>query len=229
MIKTINLTKTYMTDEAETSALNGINLDIREGEYVSITGPSGCGKSTLLNVLGLIDEPTSGEYRFLGEEVSRCSERKRAAIRKNNIGFVFQSFNLVDEITIYENVELPLLYMGFSAAERTKRVHEVLEQVRLMAYRDHFPRQLSGGQRQRVAVGRAIVARPKLLLADEPTGNLDSKHGHEVMNLLGELHATGTAVVMVTHSQAYAEYAQRIIRLFDGRIVFENFQQKYMI
>jgi len=229
MIKTTNLTKAYATEDLETTALNDINLDIGEGEYVSIMGPSGCGKSTLLNVLGLIDQPTSGEYRFLGEEISRYSEHKRAGIRKNNIGFVFQSFNLIDELTVYENVELPLLYLGFSAAERKKRVNETLEQMQLMARRNHFPQQLSGGQQQRVAVGRAIVARPKLILADEPTGNLDSEHGNEVMKLLAELHEAGTAVVMVTHSQAYAEYAQRIIRLFDGQIVFENVQKKLMI
>ncbi len=229
MIKTTNLTKAYATEDLETTALNDISLDIGEGEYVSIMGPSGCGKSTLLNVLGLIDQPTSGEYRFLGEEISRCSEHKRAAIRKNNIGFVFQSFNLIDELTVYENVELPLLYLGFSAAERKRRVNETLEQMQLMARRNHFPQQLSGGQQQRVAVGRAIVARPKLILADEPTGNLDSEHGNEVMKLLAELHEAGTAVVMVTHSQAYAEYAQRIIRLFDGQIVFENIQKNLMI
>ncbi|MEN6312431.1 MAG: ABC transporter ATP-binding protein, partial [Acidobacteriota bacterium] len=219
MIKTKNLRKTYTTEEVETTALNDINLDIKEGEYVSIMGPSGCGKSTLLNVLGLIDQPTSGEYLFLGEEISKYSERKRAGIRKNNIGFVFQSFNLIDELTVYENVELPLLYLGFSAAERKSRVSEILEQMQLMARKNHFPQQLSGGQQQRVAVGRAIVARPKLILADEPTGNLDSSHGEEVMKLMAELHEAGTAIIMVTHSPTYAEYAQRVIHLFDGQIV----------
>ncbi len=229
MIKTKNLRKTYTTEEVETTALNDINLDIKEGEYVSIMGPSGCGKSTLLNVLGLIDQPTSGEYLFLGEEISKYSERKRAGIRKNNIGFVFQSFNLIDELTVYENVELPLLYLGFSAAERKSRVSEILEQMQLMARKNHFPQQLSGGQQQRVAVGRAIVARPKLILADEPTGNLDSSHGEEVMKLMAELHEAGTAIIMVTHSPTYAEYAQRVIHLFDGQIVSENIQSKFKI
>jgi putative ABC transport system ATP-binding protein len=189
-------------------------------------GPSGCGKSTLLNVIGLIDQPSGGEYFFLGQEISKFSERKRAGLRKNSIGFVFQSFNLIDELTVYENVELPLLYLGFSAAERRKRVNETLEHMALMARKGHFPQQLSGGQQQRVAVARAVVARPKLILADEPTGNLDSTHGEEVMKLLGELHEAGTAVVMVTHSQAYSEYAQRIIHMFDGNIVSENIQHK---
>jgi putative ABC transport system ATP-binding protein len=229
MIKTKNLKKVYTTEEVETTALNDINLDIKEGEYVSIMGPSGCGKSTLLNVLGLIDQPTSGEYFFLGEEISKYSERKRAGIRKNNIGFVFQSFNLIDELTVYENVELPLLYLGFTVAERKKRVLEILEQMQLMARKNHFPQQLSGGQQQRVAVGRAIVARPKLILADEPTGNLDSAHGEEVMKLMAELHEAGTAIVMVTHSPTYAEYAQRIIHLFDGQVVSENIQNKFKI
>jgi putative ABC transport system ATP-binding protein len=229
MIKTKNLKKIYTTEEVETTALNDINLDVKEGEYVAIMGPSGCGKSTLLNILGLIDQPTSGAYHFLGEEISKYSERKRAGIRKNNIGFVFQSFNLIDELTVYENVELPLLYLGFTAAERKKRVSEILEQMQLMARKNHFPQQLSGGQQQRVAVGRAIVARPKLILADEPTGNLDSAHGEEVMKLMGELHESGTAIVMVTHSPAYAEYAQRIIHLFDGHVVSENIQSKFKI
>jgi len=229
MIKTKNLKKIYTTEEVETTALNDINLDVKEGEYVAIMGPSGCGKSTLLNILGLIDQPTSGAYHFLGEEISKYSERKRAGIRKNNIGFVFQSFNLIDELTVYENVELPLLYLGFTAAERKKRVTEILEQMQLMARKNHFPQQLSGGQQQRVAVGRAIVARPKLILADEPTGNLDSAHGEEVMKLLDELHENGTAIVMVTHSPAYAEYAQRIIHLFDGHVVSENIQSKFKI
>jgi putative ABC transport system ATP-binding protein len=219
----------YTTEDVETTALNDINLDIKEGEYVSIMGPSGCGKSTLLNVLGLIDQPSGGEYYFLGEEISRYSERKRAGLRKNNIGFIFQSFNLIDELTVYENVELPLLYLGFSVSERKKRVHEVLEQMQLMARKNHFPQQLSGGQQQRVAVGRAVVTRPKLILADEPTGNLDSAHGEEVMKLMADLHESGTAVVMVTHSPTYAEYAQRTIHLFDGNVVSENIQNKFKI
>jgi putative ABC transport system ATP-binding protein len=229
MIKTLKLKKIYTTEEVETTALNDINLEVKEGEYVAIMGPSGCGKSTLLNVLGMIDKASSGEYYFLTEEVSKYSERKRASIRKNNIGFVFQSFNLIDELTVYENVELPLLYLGYTATDRKKRVTEVLEQMQLMARKNHFPQQLSGGQQQRVAVARAVVARPKLILADEPTGNLDSTHGEEVMRLLGELHESGTAIVMVTHSPAYAEFAQRIIHLFDGHIVSENIQNKFTI
>jgi putative ABC transport system ATP-binding protein len=192
-------------------------------------GPSGCGKSTLLNVLGMIDKPSAGEYHFLGEEVAKYSERQRANLRKNNIGFVFQSFNLIDELTVYENVELPLLYLGYSSSERKKRVTEVLEQMEIIARKNHFPQQLSGGQQQRVAVARAIVARPKLILADEPTGNLDSAHGEEVMRIIGELHEGGTTVVMVTHSPAYAEYSHRVIHLFDGHIVSENIQEEFKI
>jgi putative ABC transport system ATP-binding protein len=229
MIKTKDLKKIYMTEEVETTALNNVNLEVQEGEYVAVMGPSGCGKSTLLNVLGMIDKPSSGEYHFLGEEVGRYSERQRANIRKANIGFVFKSFNLIDELTVYENVELPLLYLGYSSSERKKRVHEVLEQIELMARKNHFPQQLSGGQQQRVAVSRAIVARPKLILADEPTGNLDSAHGEEVMRLIGELHETGTTIVMVTHSPAYAEYGHRTIHLFDGHIVSENIQKEFKI
>jgi putative ABC transport system ATP-binding protein len=225
MIKTVNLKKVYTTEDVETTALNDVSLEIREGEYVAIMGPSGCGKSTLLNVLGLIDQPSGGEYLFLGQEISKFSERKRAGLRKRNIGFVFQSFNLIDELTVYENVELPLLYLGFSPAERRKRVTEVLENMALMPRKGHFPQQLSGGQQQRVAVARAVVARPKLILADEPTGNLDSVHGEEVMKLLSGLHESGTAIIMVTHAPAYAEYAQRVIHLFDGQIVSENFQK----
>jgi len=229
MIKLVNLKKVFATEEVETTALNSINLEVNEGEYVAIMGPSGCGKSTLLNVLGLIDQPTSGEYFFLGQEVSKFSERKRASLRKNNIGFVFQSFNLIDELTVFENVELPLLYLGLTVAERKKRVSETLGHMALMARRNHFPQQLSGGQQQRVAVARAVVTKPKLILADEPTGNLDSTHGEEVMKLLGELHEQGTAVLMVTHSPTYAEYAQRIIHLFDGNIVSENIQKPFKI
>jgi len=229
MIKLVNLKKVFATEEVETTALNSINLEVNEGEYVAIMGPSGCGKSTLLNVLGMIDQPTSGDYWFLGQEVSKFSERKRAGLRKNNIGFVFQSFNLIDELTVFENVELPLLYLGFTVAERKKRVTETLEHMALMARRNHFPQQLSGGQQQRVAVARAVVTKPKLILADEPTGNLDSTHGEEVMKLLGDLHEQGTAVLMVTHSPTYAEYAQRIIHLFDGNIVSENIQKQFKI
>jgi putative ABC transport system ATP-binding protein len=229
MIKTRDLTKIYTTEEVETTALNNINLEVKEGEYVAIMGPSGCGKSTLLNVLGMIDQPSNGDYLFFDEEVSKYSERQRANLRKNNIGFVFQSFNLIDELTVYENVELPLLYLGYSSAERKKRVTEALEQMEIMARKNHFPQQLSGGQQQRVAVARAVVAHPKLILADEPTGNLDSAHGEEVMKMLGELHEQGTTIVMVTHSPAYAEYSHRIIHLFDGHIVSENIQKEFKI
>ena len=229
MIKTANLKKVYTTEEVETTALNDISLEVKEGEYVAIMGPSGCGKSTLLNVLGMIDTISAGEYFFLNEEVSKYTERKRANLRKNNIGFVFQSFNLIDELTVYENVELPLLYLGFSGSERKKRVSEVLEKMALMARRNHFPQQLSGGQQQRVAVARAVVARPKLILADEPTGNLDSAHGDEVMKLMSDLNDEGTAVIMVTHSPTYAECAQRIVHLFDGQVVSENIQAKFRI
>jgi putative ABC transport system ATP-binding protein len=229
MIKTKDLKKIYTTEDVETTALNNVNLNIQEGEYVAIMGPSGCGKSTLLNVLGMIDNPSSGEYYFLGQEISKYSERQRANLRKENIGFVFQSFNLIDELTVFENVELPLLYLGFSASERKKRANEVLEQMEIMARRNHFPQQLSGGQQQRVAVARAIVSRPKLILADEPTGNLDSAHGEEVMRIVGELHEAGTTIVMVTHSPAYAEYSHRTIHLFDGHIVSENIQKEFKI
>ena len=229
MVKTKNLKKVYTTEEVETTALNNINLEVYEGEYVAIMGPSGCGKSTLLNVLGMIDNPTAGEYVFLGKEVSGYSERKRAGLRKNNIGFVFQSFNLIDELTVSENVELPLLYLGYSASARRKRVNEGLEQMQLVPRKNHFPQQLSGGQQQRVAVARAVVARPKLILADEPTGNLDSLHGEEVMQMLGQLHDQGTTIVMVTHSPSYAEHSQRIIHLLDGNIVSENPQQQFKI
>jgi putative ABC transport system ATP-binding protein len=229
MIKTKNLTKIYTTEEVETTALNNINFEVKEGEYVAIMGPSGCGKSTLLNVLGMIDQASSGEYFFFDEDVSGYSERQRANLRKNNIGFIFQSFNLIDELTVYENVELPLLYLGFSSSERKKKVSEALEHMEIMARKNHFPQQLSGGQQQRVAVARAVVANPKLILADEPTGNLDSAHGEEVMNLLDSLHEQGTTIIIVTHSPAYAEYSHRIIHLFDGHIVSENIQKEFRI
>jgi len=229
IIKTNDLRKVFLTEEVETTALNNVNFEIQEGEFVSIMGPSGCGKSTLLNLLGLLDNPTDGEYWFLGEEVAKYSERQRANLRKNNIGFVFQSFNLIDELTVYENVELPLLYLGVSSADRKRRVSEVLESMAIMHRKTHFPQQLSGGQQQRVAVARALVARPKLILADEPTGNLDSSHGDEVMKMLTDLHASGTTVIMVTHSPAYAEYGERIIHLFDGHIVTENIKEKFHV
>jgi putative ABC transport system ATP-binding protein len=222
MIKTVNLTKVFRTDEVETTALNNVSFGITPGEFVAIMGPSGCGKSTLLNILGLLDNPTGGEYFFNGAEVSRFTERQRARMRKENIGFVFQNFNLIDELNVFENVELPLIYLGLSATERKRRVAEALEQMQITHRRKHFPLQLSGGQQQRVAVARAVVANPKLILADEPTGNLDSANGEEVMNLLERLNQQGTTLIIVTHSQRDAEYAQRIVRLFDGQIVTEN-------
>jgi len=222
MIRTASLSKLYSTEEVETCALNSVNVEICLGEFVSIMGPSGCGKSTLLNILGLLDNPSAGEYYFLGSEVSNFRERDRANLRKRNIGFVFQSFNLIDELTVFENVELPLLYLGVSSTERRKRVEDSLDRMNLMARRNHFPQQLSGGQQQRVAVSRAIVASPKLILADEPTGNLDSAHGDEVMKMLTDLHTSGTTIVMVTHSPAYADYGTRIIHLLDGKVVTEN-------
>jgi putative ABC transport system ATP-binding protein len=229
MIVTKDLKKVYTTEEVETTALNNINLEIKEGEYVAVMGPSGCGKSTLLNLLGLLDNPSHGEYFFMDENVAGYSERKRAYMRKGNIGFVFQSFNLIDELTVYENVELPLLYLGTSGPDRKKMVEEILEHMQIMARRNHFPQQLSGGQQQRVAVARAIITKPKVILADEPTGNLDSKHGDEVMELLGQLNEEGTTIIMVTHSPAYAEHAQRVIHLFDGHIVTENIKEKFHV
>jgi putative ABC transport system ATP-binding protein len=222
MIRTDNLKKVFYTDEVETTALNNVNLEVEEGEFTAIMGPSGCGKSTLLHLLGLLDNPTDGTYLFLGEDVTQYSERCRARFRKGNIGFVFQSFNLIDELTVFENIELPLLYLGTSCSERKRRVEEVLDRMGIMARRNHFPIQLSGGQQQRVAVARAVIAHPKLILADEPTGNLDSTHGDEVMNILKVLNDGGTTILMVTHSSTYAEYCNRTIHLFDGRIIAEN-------
>ncbi len=223
MIKTTNLHKIFTTEEVETTALNGINLEIQAGEFVAIMGPSGCGKSTMLNILGLLDNPSEGEYDFFGTKVAKMSERHRANLRKGNIGFVFQSFNLIDELTVYENVELPLLYLKTPAAERRQRVETALERMNIMHRRNHFPQQLSCGQQQRVAIARAVVAEPKVILADEPTGNLDSANGLEVMNLLTQLNQGGTTIIMVTHSPHDAGFAHRIINLFDGKVVTENF------
>ena len=228
MIKTENLTKVYQTDDVETTALNAVNIEIKEGEFVSVMGPSGCGKSTLLNVLGMIDSPTSGNYYFNGEEVGNLPERKRSNVRKHNLGFVFQSFNLIDELTVFENVELPMLYTKVPSSERKARVEELLEGMNIMHRRNHFPQQLSGGQQQRVAVARAIVNRPKLILADEPTGNLDSATGDEVMKILSELNSQGTTILMVTHSQYCAEFGNRIIRMLDGQVVTENVVKQYL-
>lgn len=219
MIKTVNLQKVFRTDEVETWALNNVNIEIQEGEFVAIMGPSGCGKSTLLNILGLLDNPTGGEYRLNGEDVSTYTEAQRTALRKGVIGFVFQSFNLIDELNVYENIELPLLYMGVSASERKRRVEDAMNRMAIAHRVKHFPQQLSGGQQQRVAIARAVVTNPKLILADEPTGNLDSKNGKEVMDLLTELNKEGTTIGMVTHSQHDAGYADRVINLFDGQVV----------
>ena len=219
MIKTVNLQKVFRTEEVETWALNNVNIEIQEGEFVAIMGPSGCGKSTLLNILGLLDNPTGGEYRLNGEDVSTYTEAQRTALRKGVIGFVFQSFNLIDELNVYENIELPLLYMGVSASERKRRVEDAMNRMAIAHRVKHFPQQLSGGQQQRVAIARAVVTNPKLILADEPTGNLDSKNGKEVMDLLTELNKEGTTIVMVTHSQHDAGYADRVINLFDGQVV----------
>jgi putative ABC transport system ATP-binding protein len=223
MIRTTNLQKLFTTEEVETTALNGIDIDINPGEFVAIMGPSGCGKSTLLNILGLLDNPSEGQYEFFGTEVAKMSERQRANLRKGNIGFVFQSFNLIDELTVYENVELPLLYLKTPATERKKKVEAALERMNIMHRRNHFPQQLSGGQQQRVAIARAVIADPKVILADEPTGNLDSVNGLEVMNLLTQLNQAGTTVIMVTHSAHDSGFAHRIINLFDGKVVTEQY------
>ena len=222
MIKTKDMVKMFLTEEVETTALNNVNLEVKEGEFVSIMGPSGCGKSTLLNILGLLDNPTKGEFHFLGKEISNYNERQRADLRKENLGFVFQSFNLIDELTVFENVELPLLYLKMGSADRKKKVNKVLEQMGIGHRGGHFPQQLSGGQQQRVAVSRAVVSEPKIIMADEPTGNLDSSHGDEVMKILGDLNKQGTSIIMVTHSPDYAKYAHRTVHLFDGMISNEK-------
>ncbi len=222
MIKITELEKIYRTEEVETVALNKLTMEVKKGEFVAVMGPSGCGKSTLLNILGLLDDPDAGSFVFNDIEVANFNERKRADLRKHNIGFVFQSFNLIDELTVFENVELPLIYTGIKTADRKKRVEEVLDKVQIMHRRNHYPQQLSGGQQQRVAVARAVVNSPKLILADEPTGNLDSHNGNEVMELLTELNEHGTTIVMVTHSEHDARYSHRIIRMLDGQTVTEN-------
>ena len=219
MITVKDLSKVFRTEEIETTALNGVSFEINDGEFVAIMGPSGCGKSTLLNILGLLDNPTEGSYRLLDNEVGGLKEKERTKFRKGNIGFVFQSFNLIDELNVYENVELPLRYLNISASERKQKVTEILKRMGISHRAKHFPQQLSGGQQQRVAIARAVVSNPKLILADEPTGNLDSKNGKEVMDLLSELNKEGTTIVLVTHSQKDAAVAQRVINLFDGQIV----------
>jgi len=222
MIITEGLTKVFDAEDAETVALKNVNLKVEKGDFITIMGPSGCGKTTLLNVLGMIDDADSGNYSFLGQEVTRLSEREKTGLRKRNIGFVFQNFNLIDELTVWENIELPLVYLGWKKKVRKQRVNELLDQLQISHRKNLFPVQLSGGQQQRVAVARAIVANPSLLLADEPTGNLDSMHGEEVMNLLNDLNKNGTTIVMVTHSQRDATFSRRIIHLFDGQIINEN-------
>lgn len=223
MIKINNLRKVYRTEEVETVALNNMSIHVKEHEFVAIMGPSGCGKSTLLNILGMLDEPNSGSYMFNGIEVSKFNENKRCDIRKANIGFVFQNFNLIDELTVFENIELPLEYNGIKSAERKKMVENALKSVQMTHRKKHFPSQLSGGQQQRVAVARALVNTPKLILADEPTGNLDSQNGIEVMELLTSLNEKGTTIVMVTHSEHDARYSHRIVNMLDGNTVTENF------
>ncbi|MEL4456912.1 ABC transporter ATP-binding protein [Lutimonas vermicola] len=222
MIKLENLSKVYRTDEIESTALNQVSFEIKKGEFVSVMGPSGCGKSTLLNVLGMLDKPESGSYKFQGTEVSGLNEKGRSAVRKQNIGFIFQNFNLIDELTVFENIELPLIYNKISASERKERVNKLIEKIGISHRSSHFPQQLSGGQQQRVAVARALITNPPLILADEPTGNLDSSHGNEVMELLCNLNEAGTTIVMVTHSSHDASYSQRIINLLDGQIVSEK-------
>jgi putative ABC transport system ATP-binding protein len=219
MIRTENLTRIFRTEEVETIALNGVNIEVEDGEFIAIMGPSGCGKSTLLNILGLLDSPTEGKYWLNNEEVGHLKERERTAYRKGRIGFVFQNFNLIDELTVEENVDLQLKYLGVGKAERKERVLEILRKVKLSHRAKHYPHQLSGGQQQRVAIARAVVGKPSIILADEPTGNLDSKNGMEVMQLLSELNEEGITIVMVTHSKHDATYASRIINLFDGQVV----------
>ncbi len=225
IIRTEQLEMVYRTDEVETLALNNINLSIAQGEFISIMGPSGCGKSTLLNVLGMLDKPSGGRYFFNGTDISQYSEKKRAELRKTHIGFVFQSFNLIDELSVFENVELPLVYLRMDTGARRKKVKQILERMGIAHRAGHYPQQLSGGQQQRVAVARALVADPKVIFADEPTGNLDSVHGDEVMHLLTDLHRAGTTVVMVTHSPHDASFSERTLNLFDGKLISETSNQ----
>jgi len=227
MIKLKDLTKIYRSSEVETVALQKVNLEVKEGEFVAIMGPSGCGKTTLLNLLGLLDNATGGVYEYMGKDVTFIREKQRSGIRKQNMGFVFQNYNLIEELNVYENVELPLIYMGVKNIERKDRVHEILERMQLLHRKFNFPTQLSGGQQQRVAVARAVVSKPKIILADEPTGNLDSTHGEEVMRLLDQINKIGTTIIMVTHSQRDASYSNRVLRLFDGQIINENILQKF--
>jgi putative ABC transport system ATP-binding protein len=222
MLNLENLTKVFRAGDVETTALDSVTLEISAGEFVAVMGPSGCGKSTLLNIVGLLDNPTSGSYRFVDEEVATYPERRLARLRKKYLGFIFQSFNLIDELTVFGNVELPLLYRQMAPAERRERVEAMLAKVGIISRRDHFPQQLSGGQQQRVAVARAIVGEPSLILADEPTGNLDSVNGEDIMNILVRLNTEGTTIVMVTHSLPHAQYAQRTVRMLDGKVVTES-------
>ncbi len=227
MIRTINLSRVFRTEMVETTALNNVSFEVKKGEFVAVMGPSGCGKSTLLNILGLLDDADSGEYYFDGINVSRFGEKQRTSLRKGNIGFIFQSFNLIDELNIYENVELPLLALREPLSGRRQKVGEVLEKMRIGHRKGHFPRQLSGGQQQRAAIARALITKPKLILADEPTGNLDSNNGEQVMQLLEEMNCMGTTIVMVTHSLDHAERAHRIVNLFDGHLVMERSEKVF--
>lgn len=227
MLTTKSLSKIFRNAEVETRALRNINLEVKEGEFVAIMGPSGCGKTTLLNILGLLDNPSLGSYYFLDQETSHYNEKKRAQLRKKNIGYIFQNFNLIEELNVYENIELPLIYMGIKSGDRNRLVLKALEKMQILHRKYHFPFQLSGGQQQRVAVARAVVGSPKIILADEPTGNLDSAHGEEVMRTLNDLNKEGTTIIMVTHSQRDASYANRIVRLFDGQIINENILQSF--
>lgn len=222
MVVTEGLTKVFQAEDVETVALRGVSFKVEKGDFITIMGPSGCGKTTLLNLLGMIDEPSEGKYLFFGQDVYSMNEKQKTELRKRNIGFVFQNFNLIDDLTVYENIELPLVYLGWKRKERKRRVEEVIEKMKLSHKKNLFPVQISGGQQQRVAVARAIVARPPLILADEPTGNLDSMHGEEVMNILGDLNKEGTTIIMVTHSQSDAAFSRKIIHLFDGQIINEN-------